>query len=145
MSEIALILHILKNLLNHFYFLSKCVNLYIHSYSFIHCTAPRAITCWLNWCFIISLIIILFKLPDCKIKKLQRIQKRGELAQSVECSTSNRKVPGSTPTRFIQEFFNSCELWLINAVVAYDIIVSPSGFGKVAKACCALTSVGWGR
>ena len=29
---------------------------------------------------------------------------RGELAQSVECSTLNRKVPGSTPTRFIQVF-----------------------------------------
>ena len=31
------------------------------------------------------------------------------------------------------------------AVVAYNILVSPSGFGKVAKAWCALTSVGWGR
>ena len=53
----------------------------------------------------------------------------------VGCSTLNRKVPGSTPTRkFVQVFSKSCELRPINVVGAYNFLVSPSGFGKVAKA-----------
>ena len=42
-----------------------------------------------------------------------------KLAQSVECSTWQQKVPGSTPTRSVQVLFKSCELRQINAVVSF--------------------------
>ena len=41
------------------------------------------------------------------------------------------------PLQGLSRYFSKrCELRLFNAVVAYNILVSPSGFGKVAKAWC---------